>query len=56
MWHQARFTNGPAEAVNNLIDRVKRVSFGITNWNNCGTRALLYAGRPNWSLLATNSR
>jgi len=50
-WHQARFTNGPTEAVNNLIKRVKRVAFGITNWTNYRTRSLLYAGQPNWSLL-----
>ena len=55
-WHQARFTNGPTEAVNNLIKRVKRVAFGITNWTNYRTRALLYAGHPNWSLLATAPR
>ena len=55
-WHRARFTNGPTEAVNNLVKRVKRVAFGITNWTNYRTRALLYAGRPNWSLLDGNSR
>ena len=55
-WHQARFTNGPTEAVNNLIKRVKRVAFGITNWTNYRTRSLLYAGKPNWSLLDLNSR
>ena len=55
-WHQARFTNGPTEAVNNLIKRIKRVAFGITNWTNYRTRALLYAGRPNWSPLATTPR
>ena len=55
-WHQAKFTNGPTEAINNLVKRVKRVAFGITNWTNYRTRALLYAGKPNWSLLATNPR
>ena len=55
-WHQARHTNGPTEAVNNLVKRIKRVAFGITNWTNYRTRALLYAGKPNWSLLATTSR
>ena len=55
-WHHARFTNGPTEAVNNLIKRVKRVAFGITNWTNYRTRSLLYAGKPNWSLLDLNSR
>jgi len=55
-WHQARFTNGPTEAVNNLVKRVKRVAFGITNWTNYRTRALLYAGKPNWQLLTINPR
>ena len=55
-WHQAKFTNGPTEAVNNLIKRVKRVSFGIANWTNYRTRSLLYAGKPNWSLLDLNPR
>jgi hypothetical protein len=27
------------------------MAFGMTNWINYRTRALLYAGRPNWSLL-----
>ena len=55
-WHQAKFTNGPTEAVNNLIKRVKRVAFGITNWTNYRTRSLLYAGKPNWTLLNPNPR
>jgi hypothetical protein len=28
-WHRARVSNGPTEAVNNLIKRVKRVAFGF---------------------------
>jgi transposase len=55
-WHQAQFTNGPTEAVNNLIKRVKRVAFGISNWTNYRTRAILYAGKPNWHLLAVTPR
>jgi len=39
-----------------LIKRVKRVAFGISNWTNYRTRTLLYAGKPNWSLLNPNSR
>jgi transposase len=50
-WHQSRHTNGPTEAINNLVKRVKRVAFGLTNWVNYRTRALLYAGQPNWNLL-----
>ena len=28
-WHRAHVSNGPTEAVNNLIKRVKRVAFGF---------------------------
>jgi hypothetical protein len=28
-WHQARASNGPAEAINNLVKRVKRAAFGF---------------------------
>ncbi len=52
-WHQAHVTNGPTEAANNLIKRIKRVAFGFTRFRNYQIRALLYAGRPNWELLAT---
>jgi transposase len=52
-WHRARVSNGPTEAVNNPVKRVKRVAFGITNLRNYRIRALLYAGKPNWDLLAT---
>jgi transposase len=52
-WHEAHVTNGPTEAANNLIKRVKRVAFGFSRFRNYRIRTLLYAGRPNWSLLAT---
>ena len=52
-WHKARVSNGPTEMVNNLVKRIKRVAFGITNIRNYRIRALLYAGKPNWDLLAT---
>ena len=50
-WHSAQVTNGPAEAMNNLIKRTKRVAFGFFNLRNYRVRALLYAGRVNWALL-----
>lgn len=50
-WHHAQVSNGPTEAVNNLVKRVKRVAFGIVNFRHYRIRALLYAGRPNWDLL-----
>jgi transposase len=52
-WHKAHLSNAPTEAANNLIKRVKRVAFGFTRFRNHRIRVLLYAGRPNWDLLAT---
>ncbi len=52
-WHRRRVTNGPTEAINNLIKRVKRVGFGFRRFRNYRIRALLYAGKPNWQLLNT---
>jgi transposase len=52
-WHEAHVSNGPTEAVNNLIKRVKRAAFGFTSFRNYRIRSLLYAGKPNWDLLAT---
>ena len=50
-YHLARVSNGPTEALNNLIKRVKRVGYGFRNFRNYRVRALLYAGKPNWRLL-----
>ncbi|MCP4309589.1 MAG: transposase, partial [bacterium] len=52
-WHQARASNGPAEAINNLVKRVKRAAFGFRRFRHYRIRSLLYAGRPDWALLAT---
>ena len=52
-WHDSFVSNGPTEAINNLIKRVKRVAFGFRNFANYRIRALLYAGQPNWDLLPT---
>jgi hypothetical protein len=49
-WHRTHVSNGPTEAVNNLIQRVKRVAFGFTRFRNCRIRVLRYAGRPKWDL------
>ncbi|HET8930991.1 MAG TPA: transposase [Acidimicrobiales bacterium] len=51
-WHTAKVTNGPAESMNNLIKKVKRVGHGFRNFANYRIRVLLYAGKPNWPLLA----
>jgi transposase len=52
-WHRSHVSNGPTEAANNLVKRVKRVAFGMRNFAHYRIRALLYAGRPNWALLET---
>lgn len=52
-WHRAHLSNAPTEAANNLIKRIKRVAFGLRSFRNHRVRVLLYAGRPNWDLLAT---
>ena len=52
-WHLSGVTNGPTEALNNLIKRIKRAAFGFRNFANYRIRALLYAGKPDWDLLAT---
>ncbi|NNN16155.1 MAG: hypothetical protein HKL82_09910 [Acidimicrobiaceae bacterium] len=46
-------SNGPTEAVNNLIKRIKRVGFDVRNFQNYLIRALLYAGKPNWRVLGS---
>src|SRR5205085_2551998 len=47
-YHLAKVTNGPTEALNNLVKRIKRIGFGFRNFDNYRIRALLYAGKPNW--------
>ena len=52
-YHLARVSNGPTEALNNLVKRIKRIGFGFRNFDNYRIRALLYAGRPNWRVLGS---
>ena len=52
-FHLARVSNGPTEAINNLIKRIKRIGFGFRNFQNYRIRALLYAGKPNWRVLGS---
>lgn len=54
-WHISKVTNGPTEALNNLIKRIKRDSLRVRNLANYRVRALLYAGKPKWNLLATGT-
>jgi len=50
-YHHAKISNGPTEALNNLIKRIKRIGFGFRNFTNYRIRVLLYAGKPNWRTL-----
>ena len=50
-FHDTGASNGPTEAMNNMIKRVKCVAYGFRNFAKYRVRALLYAGRPDWSLL-----
>ena len=52
-FHLARVSNGPTEAINNLVKRIKRTGFGFRNFENYRTRVLLYAGKPNWRVLGS---
>ena len=51
--HHPAATNGPTEALNNLIKRIKRAAFGFRNFANYRIRALLYARKPNRQPLAS---
>lgn len=51
-WHRSKVSNGPTEAINNLVKRIKRVGFGFRSFGHYRIRALLYAGRRDWHLLA----
>jgi transposase len=52
-WHRSHVSNGPTEAANNLVKRVKRAAFGFRRFHHYRIRSLLYAGAPNWDLLPT---
>lgn len=52
-YHLAKVSNGPTEAMNNLVKRIKRIGFGFRNFENYRIRALLYAGKPNWRVLGS---
>ena len=49
--HISKVTNGPTEALNNLIKRIKRTAFGLPNFTNYRIRAPPIRGKPNWDLL-----
>lgn len=50
-WHRTGLSNGPTEAMNLLIKKIKRVGHGFRNFNNYRLRVLLYTGGCTWNLL-----
>ena len=50
-WHTTGASNGPAEAMNLLIKKVKRVGHGFRRFAHYRLRVLLYTGACNWDLL-----
>jgi transposase len=43
-WHRTGLSNGPTEATNLLIKKVKRVGHGFRNFGNYRLRLLLHCG------------
>ena len=43
-------TDGPAEAAINLAKLIKRIAFGLANFDHHRIRALLHVGRPDWTI------
>jgi transposase len=43
-WHATALTNGPTEAVNLLVKKIKRVGHGFRNFENYRLRLLLHCG------------
>ena len=60
-WHTTALTNGPTEAVNLLVKKIKRVGHGFRNFGNYRLRLLLHCGvqwqtRPAASMRARHPR
>ena len=60
-WHTTALTNGPTEAVNLLVKKIKRVGHGFRNFDNYRLRLLLHCGvqwqtRPTASMRARHPR
>jgi transposase len=53
-WHATGLTNGPTEAVNLLVKKIKRVGHGFRNFDNYRLRLLLHCG-VQWQTRPTAS-
>ena len=50
-WHTTGASNGPAEGLNSIIKKLKRVATGFRRFDHYRTRILLAIGGVNWNLL-----
>ena len=50
-WHTTGASNGPAEGLNSIIKKLKRVATGFRRFDHYRTRILLAIGGVNWQLL-----
>jgi transposase len=50
-WHTTGASNGPAEGLNSIIKKIKRVATGFRRFDHYRTRILLAIGGVNWNLL-----
>jgi transposase len=50
-WHTTGTSNGPAEGLNSIIKKLKRVATGFRRFDHYRTRILLAIGSVNWNLL-----
>ena len=55
-WHATRLTNGPTEAVNLLVKKIKRVGHRFRNFDNYRLRLLLHCGVQWQTRPATSMR
>jgi hypothetical protein len=49
-WHTTGASNGPAEGLNSIIKKLKRVATGFRRFDQYRTRILLAIGGVNWNL------
>jgi transposase len=55
-WHSTGASNGPTEALNSVMKRIRRIATGFKNFSHYRTRILLATGGCNWTLIGHTPR
>jgi tRNA (adenine37-N6)-methyltransferase len=55
-WHTTGASNGPTEALNSIMKRIRRIATGFKRFDHYRTRLLLATGGCNWQLLGHTPR